>query len=116
MPHPDSEYNLAKDDELFNSVWDHGVYNFLRYEGGFCHTYDPPHKSGSGTSNGLYLMLGYANFLKDYGHTNSSFLMEKDSAYLMNGFEIYLHDKVSSLFLAHDKSQITFIGSVLVEI
>ena len=42
--------------------------------------------------------------------------MEKDSAYLMNGFEIYLHDKVSSLFLAHDKSQITFTGSVLVEI
>ena len=93
MPHPGSEYNLAKDDELFNSVWNHGVYNFLRYEGGFCHTYDPPHKSGSGTSNGLYFMLGYASYLKDY--SSPKIIIEKDSSYLMSGFEIYLHDKVS---------------------
>ena len=66
MPHPGSEYNLVKDNDLFNSVWNHGVYNLLRWEGGLCYTYDPPHQSGSGTSNGLNVMLGHATFLKDY--------------------------------------------------
>ena len=92
MPSAESEYNLAKDTETFNSVWTHGLYDLRQYEAGFCFTYDPPKKSASGVSNGLYFLLGHDHLSIDY--KNISKHRARDSSFLLFSFDIYLHEKV----------------------
>ena len=93
MPGPESEYNLAKENEKFNTAWSDGLYNLMYFQAGFCYTYDPPHKSGRGVSNGLYFMLGHKNLFRDY--QNISKYQARDSSYLLYSFDIYLHEKVN---------------------
>ena len=97
MPSAESEYNLAKDTEIFNSVWTDGLYDLQQYEAGFCFTYDPPQKSESGLSNGLYFMLGHKNLFQDYRFMIDDRSMQnaKYSSYLLYSFDIYLHEKVN---------------------
>ena len=92
MPSAESEYNLAKDTGLFNSVWTHGLYDLRQYEAGFCFTYDPPKKSASGVSNGLYFLLGHDHLTIDYKNISKHFA--RDSSFLLFSFDIYLHEKV----------------------
>ena len=92
MPIPNSRYNLAKDDVIFNSVWSQGLYSLLKWEAGSCFTYDPPQYSGSGLSNGLYFQLGHERLFKDYNN-KSMRLSARDSSYLLYSFDIYLHEK-----------------------
>ena len=96
MPSAESEYNLAKDTETFNSVWTHGLYDLRQYEAGFCFTYDPPKKSASGVSNGLYFLLGHDHLSIDY--KNISKHSARDSSFLLYSFDIYLHEKVLKYF------------------
>ena len=91
MPSAESEYNLAKDTEIFNSVWTDGLYDLQQYEAGFCFTYDPPQKSESGLSSGLYFMLGHNHLSVDY--KNISKHVARDSSFLLFSFDIYLHEK-----------------------
>ena len=93
MPGPESEYNLAKENEKFNTAWSDGLYNLMYFQAGFCYTYDPPQKSGRGVSNGLYFMLGHKNLFWDY--QNISKYQARDSSYLLYSFDIYLHEKVN---------------------
>ena len=93
MPGPESEYNLAKENEKFNTAWSNGLYNLMYFQAGFCYTYDPPQKSGRGVSNGLYFMLGHENLFQNY--KNRSRYNAKDSSYLLYSFDIYLHEKVN---------------------
>ena len=92
MPVPESEFNLAKDTELFNSAWSHGLYDLMKWGAGSCFTYDPPQKSGSGVSNGLYFLLGHEKLFMHY--RNSSINTEKDSSFYTYSFDVYLHEKV----------------------
>ena len=97
MPSPDSKYNLARDDELFNSAWSHGLYDLMDYGAGFCFTYDPPDKSKSGVSDGLYFMLGNKDLFKDYSEStnhSSNKYTSRDSSYFLLSFDIFLHEKV----------------------
>ena len=96
MPEPDSEYNIAKDDALFNSAWSQGLYDLRQFEAGYCFTYDPPQQSGSGATNGLYILLGHNYLIKDFYKENLD-RYARDSSYMMYSFEIYLHDKVKYL-------------------
>ena len=96
MPEPDSEYNIAKDDDLFNSVWSEGLYDLRQFEAGYCFTYDPPQQSGSGVTNGLYILLGHKDLLKDFSKGNIE-RYARDSSYMMYSFDIYLHDKVDRM-------------------
>ena len=98
MPRPESEYNLARDDDLFNSAWSNGRYDLLKWGGGFCFTYDPPHKSESGVSNGLYFMLGHEYLFKEYHRDNILSHTARDSSFLLYSFDIYLHERVSLSF------------------
>ena len=97
MPGPESEYNLAKEDEKFNTAWSYGLYNLMYFQAGFCYTYDPPQKSGRGVSNGLYFMLGHKNLFQDYRFMIDDRSMQnaKYSSYLLYSFDIYLHEKVN---------------------
>ena len=94
-PGPTSKYNLARNNKSFNTAWSNGLYNLGQYDAGFCYTYDPPQKSGSGVSNGLYFMLGHDGFLKDYDKKKERH--NKDSSFMMYSFDIYLHEKVQSI-------------------
>ena len=96
MPSAESEYNLAKDTETFNSVWTHGLYDLRQYEAGFCFTYDPPKKSASGVSNGLYFLLGHDHLSIDYKNISKD--TARDSSFLLFSFDIYLHEKVICYF------------------
>ena len=80
-PGPTSKYNLARNNKAFNTAWSNGLYNLGQYDAGFCYTYDPPQKSGSGVSNGLYFMLGHDGFLKDYEKIKERH--NKDSSFMM---------------------------------
>ena len=91
-PGPTSKYNLARNNKSFNTAWSNGLYNLGQYDAGFCYTYDPPQKSGSGVSNGLYFMLGHDGFLKDYDKKKERH--NKYSSFMMYSFDIYLHEKV----------------------
>ena len=93
MPGPESKYNLAKDSDLFNPAWSHGLYNLFDWETGSCYTYDPPQKSGNGVSNGLYFLLGHKFLYQHYDNITLKWT-EKDSAAMLDSFEIYLHQKV----------------------
>ena len=96
MPAPDSEYNLAREEQVFSSAWSHGLYSDLqKWEAGFCFTYDPPQQSGSGVANGLYFMLGHEYLYKEY---NSSTWGDRDSSAMLTNFDIFLHEKVSKMF------------------
>ena len=92
MPGPDSEYNLAKDTDLFRSAWSEGLYDLRKYEPGYCFTYDPPSESGNGINNGLYILLGHENLIQPFTYDN---IFKRDSSYITHSFEIFLHDKVS---------------------
>ena len=97
MPSPDSKYNIAKDDELFNSAWTHGLYDLMEFGAGFCYTYDPPDKSKNGVSEGLYFMLGHKDLFKDYSvshNSDSNRYTSRDSSYLLLSFDVFLHEKV----------------------
>ena len=92
MPVPESKYNIAKDNEVFNTAWSYGLYNMAPWDAGFCFSYDPPQHSMSGVSNGLFFMLGHKNLIKEY--VNVSQYLAKDSSYLLYSFNVYLHEKV----------------------
>ena len=98
MPSPESKYNLAQDDDSYNSAWSYGRYDLLKFGGGFCFTYDPPKKSGSGVSNGLYFMLGHEQLFKKYPADNIQRMASKDSSYMTNTFDVYLHEKVRLIY------------------
>ena len=93
-PVPQSKYNIAKDNEVFNTAWSYGLYNMARWAAGFCFTYDPPEQSRSGVSNGLFFMLGHKHLIKEYA--NDSKYLARDSSYLLYSFNVYLHEKVGS--------------------
>ena len=100
MPTPDNENNLAKESDLFNSAWSHGLYEIRIYGAGSCFTYDPPDKSKSGVSDGLYFMLGHKHLVNRYNRNDSKYFL-KDSAYLLHSFDIYLHEKVLQCILKY---------------
>ena len=116
MPAPDSEYNLARDNEVFNTAWSNGVYGLMQYQAGFCYTYDPPKKSGRGVSNGLYFMLGNKKLFQDY--ENMSRYISRDSSYLLYSFDIYLHEKVNICFalMIYTMYKSKYLGSILVKV
>ena len=101
MPGPDSDYNLAKDTDLFNSAWSEGLYDLRMYEPGYCFTYDPPKKSKNGINDGLYVLLGRETLIQPF---TTETVHNRDSSYVTHSFEIYLHDKVSVTKFDHDIS------------
>ena len=92
MPSPDSDYNNAKDTDLFRTAWSEGLYDLRKYEPGYCFTYNPPNESKNGINDGLYILLGHEKLIQPftYGHNVSA----RDSSYFTHSFEIYLHEKV----------------------
>ena len=116
MPTPDSENNLAKESDLFNSAWSHGLYEIRSYGAGSCFTYDPPDKSKSGVSDGLYFMLGHKKLFQDY--ENISRYISRDSSYLLYSFDIYLHEKVNICFalMIYTMYKSKYLGSILVKV
>ena len=93
IPGPDSEYNIAKDTDVFKAAWSEGLYDLRKYEPGYCFTYDPPNKSKNGINNGLYILLGHEKLIQPFTYDT---IYKRDSSYITHSFEIYLHDKVCS--------------------
>ena len=91
MPSPDSDYNLAKDTDIFRVAWSEGLYDPRKYEPGYCFTYDPPNESKNGINEGLYILLGHEKLIQPF---TSNTIYNRDSSYITHSFEIYLHDKV----------------------
>ena len=112
MPGPDSEYNIAKNTDIFKSAWSEGLYDLRKYEPGYCFTYDPPNNSKSGINDGLYILLGHEKLIQNF---TTDTIYKRDSSYITHSFEIYLHDKVSlknkCLVL-----ELLILGAVLVEV
>ena len=116
MPEPESEYNIAKDNDLFNTAWSEGLYDLRQFEAGYCFTYDPPQQSRSGVSNGLFFMLGHKHLIKEY--VNDSQYLSRDSSYLLYSFNIYLHEKVGRFIMKLNIFRVNYflnLGSILVK-
>ena len=119
MPVPESKYNIAQDNEVFNTAWSYGLYNMARWAAGFCFTYDPPEQSRSGVSNGLFFMLGHKHLIKKY--VNNSQYLSRDSSYLLYSFNVYLHEKVGrfsinlNIFHTFRGNYFLNLGSILVK-
>ena len=98
MPSPVSKYNLARNSEVFNSAWSHGLYDLFDWGKGFCYTYDPPQKSRGGAPNGLYFLLGHKYFYeKDYNNYDNKSIKwsSTNSSGTLVSFDIFLHEKVT---------------------
>ena len=91
IPGPESEYNLAKEVDLFSPAWSEALYDLRKFEAGHCFTYDPPDKSESGINNGLYILLGQESLIKPYTLLTK---YARDSSYMTYSFNIFLHEKV----------------------
>ena len=115
MPGPDSEYNIAKNTEIFKSAWSEGLYDLRKYEPGYCFTYDPPTKSKSGINDGLYILLGHEKLIQPF---TTDTIYKRDSSYVTHSFEIYLHDKVGVISLKNKCAVLEhlILGAVLVEV
>ena len=61
---PSSPYNLAKG--KYTHLWTSAFYDLGGWENGYCHTYDPPHKSAPDFLQRLYFMIAKKSYYRDY--------------------------------------------------
>ena len=73
MPGPSSPYNLAT--SKHRQFWYSHIYDLSSYENGYCHTFNPPHKSIPGLENRMYFMINNITWL--YSRTYDLFLHER---------------------------------------
>ena len=72
-PEPSSKYNLAKSG--FTDLWTSSIYDLNQWENGYCHTYNPPEKSGTDLIKRIFFMT--AEIFDSWD----------------NDFDIFLHEK-----------------------
>ena len=77
-PEPLSQYNLAKSDNT--DLWTSNIYDMNQWENGYCHTYDPPQKSGTELVKRIYFMIKEI-FGDGYGYVG------------YDDYDIFLHEK-----------------------
>ena len=73
MPSPSSPYNLAA--SKHRQYWYSHFYDLSSYENGYCHTFNPPHKSVPGLENRVYFMINNITWL--YSRAYDLFLHER---------------------------------------
>ena len=72
MPGPSSPYNLAA--SKHRQYWHSHFYDLSSYENGYCHTFNPPHKTVPGLANRMYFMI---NNLSSYSSAYDLFVHER---------------------------------------
>ena len=77
---PSSKYNLAKSD--YTDFWTSSIFDLNLWENGFCHTYDPPEKSGTDLIKRIFFMISKDDWYDHYGGNDE-----------YDDYDIFLHEK-----------------------